>query len=102
MKTKTMMAIGHNENVYVFNAVGIDSLIVLEKELENIINVKTQEGIKIFFVSQQFSGKINEIRKEYQSSYPIFLTLAMDENVLSTGVKELEENVEKATGIKLF
>ena len=102
MKKHDLVAIGHNENVYVFNAIGIESLSASKEELINIINEKVELGAKIFFISQKFSEEVNEIRKTFDSSYPILLMLAMDEDELSVGVKDLAQNVEKATGIKLF
>ena len=103
MKNNNMLALGHNENVYVFNAIGIESLIVLEKDLEAIIKEYTNKGVKIFFVSQKFNEKLSEIKKTYiEDAYPIFLTLSMAQDDEPIGVKELGKNVEKATGIKLF
>lgn len=103
MKNNQMMALGHNENVYVFNAIGIESLIVEEDLLEETIINKVNEGVKIFFVSQTYNNKINEIKELYiEKTYPIFLSLAMSPEDELIGVKELSKNVEKAIGMKLF
>ena len=102
MQKNSLVAIGHNENVYVFNAIGIESLIVDEDQLKLVIKEKVALGVKIFFISQKFQEAINELRKTYNEPYPILIMLAMDEDESSIGVSNLATNVEKATGIKLF
>lgn len=102
MQKNSVVAIGHNENVYVFNAIGIKSIIVEEEQLANVIKENVVLGTQIFFISQKFSNTVNELRQLYEEPYPILLMLAMDEDEASIGVKDLAENVEKATGIKLF
>lgn len=102
MKNKTLIAIGHNENVYVFNAIGIETIIVEEANLASVISDNIALGVKIFFISQKFRETINELRKLYEQPYPILMMLSMDEDDASIGVKDLAANVEKATGIKLF
>lgn len=103
MQNNTIIALGHNEACYVFTAMGISSKIVTHQNLEEIVLEYIKNGIKIFFISQEFNEKVKEIKEKYKdSAYPIFLTLAMDKGTDSIGVNEIRRNVEKATGISLF
>lgn len=100
---KTIIALGHDESVYIFSAIGIKSIIVNNKNIKEIVNENIKNGTKIFFVSQAFSNIINELKEEYShSAYPIFLQLAMDKDTNSDGVSQIKKNVEKATGISLI
>jgi len=103
MTNKSVVALGHNENAYVFSTIGIVGRVVLMSNIEERIEEYIKQGVKIFFVSQVFKEKIIEIRNKYKDqAYPIFILLAMDKNEKSLGLEELKENVEKATGINLF
>lgn len=103
MKNKSIIALGHNENVYVFNAIGIDGIVIQRDMFIKSVNDYIKEGIKIFFVSQEFNDLIREIKEENDTeAYPIFLSLSMDKNVESIGIEEIRKNVEKATGINLI
>lgn len=103
MTNNSVIALGHNENAYVFSSIGIIGKVVSEDNIEERIEEYLQKGVKIFFVSQVFREKIDEIRNHYRgNAYPIFILLVMDKNVESIGIDEIRKNVEKATGINLF
>lgn len=103
MTNNTVVALGHDDNVYVFNAIGVEGVIVDSNNIENKINDLISKGIKIFLVSQNFLEIINKLKEEHkQNAYPIFITLAMNTDQASSGVAELTKHVENATGINLF
>ena len=102
MENKTMVAIGHNENAYVFNAIGIEGVIASEKSFKTILLDYIKKDVKIIIVSQHFDNQLDEIKKEYQEVYPIFITLSMEHDEDSKGIEKLRKNVEKATGITIF
>lgn len=102
MQNKKVIALGHNESVYVFNSIGIDGLIVDRKDFISSVEEYINNGINIFIVSQIYHLEVEKLREKYnKSAYPIFLMLAM-EDTKSSGIAELRKNVEKATGISLF
>jgi|SRR5690554_4792717 len=102
MKNNSMVAIGHNENVYVFSAIGIEGIITDEKSFKNVLLDLIKKEVKIIIVSQHFDELLEEVKVEYEKVYPIFITLQMEFGEDSNGVDRLRKNVEKATGISLF
>lgn len=98
----SIIAIGHNENVYIFNSVGVEGIVASEETFETILLDKIKKNVKIIIVSQKFEKLLEEFKKEYSETYPIFITLVMELGVESNGINKLKENVEKATGINLI
>lgn len=104
MKTKKeqIVALGHDENALVFNAIGIKGYVINDNdELINKID-ELKEDIKIFIVSNYFRDEINELRKTLKEVYPIFLLLPLDGKGSEDGIKSLRRDVERATGISLI
>ncbi|HHT55471.1 MAG TPA: hypothetical protein GX012_02795 [Acholeplasma sp.] len=102
MQNNSMVALGHNENVYVFSAIGIEGIIIDEKSFKDVLKDLITREVKIIIVSQHFQELLEEVKKEYQAVYPIFITLQMEFGEESNAVDNLRKNVEKATGINLF
>lgn len=104
MKTKKqqIVALGHDENALVFNAIGIKGYVINDNdELINKID-ELKEDIKIFIVSNYFRDEINELRKTLKEVYPIFLLLPLDGKGSEDGINSLRRDVERATGISLI
>lgn len=103
MTNESVVALGHDDNVYVFNAIGVEGIIVNKENIITKINDYVLKDVKIFLISQEFSDITNEVKEKYkQTAYPIFITLAMNNEDASNGVAELTKHVEKATGVNLF
>ena len=102
MENKTIVAIGHNENVLIFNAIGVKGVIADLNNFEDIVLGLINEDKKIIIVSQHFDELLEEVRNKHQDIYPVFITLPMDVGVENTSLEKLRRNVEKATGINLF
>lgn len=102
-KDKTIICLGHDENALMFNAIGINGLVINDpKSIKDKVDNLTKDGIKIFLVSDKFTNEIDEIRTIYKGAYPIFLLIPLDGNINGQGVERIRLNVEKATGINLF
>ena len=98
-----IVAIGHDENSLVFNAVGIKGYVCLnDNELIEKINELVSLETKIFIISDKYRSVINEIRSNFNTVYPIFLLLPLDGSTNSDGIDEIRKNVERATGISLI
>src|SRR5690625_6235919 len=101
MKTnkKEIIALEHDENALIFNAIGIKGYVVNDSdELLNKIE-EFKDNIKIFIVSDYFKDQINELRKTLKEVYPIFLLLPLDGKGSDDGIKSLRRDVERATVI---
>ncbi|MDY0277641.1 MAG: V-type ATP synthase subunit F [Acholeplasma sp.] len=104
MANKSIIAFGHDESVYLFNAIGVDGVIATVDNFEELIAKHLEKGDKkIFLVSQRFNELVLKIKEQYINDvYPIFLVLAMDNDEKSMGEENIRDSVEKATGINLF
>ncbi|HKL95539.1 MAG TPA: V-type ATP synthase subunit F [Haploplasma sp.] len=99
----TVMCLGHNENALLFNASGIQGIIIKdEKDLALQVEKYVEQGIKIFLVSEVFSEEIERLREKYNAVYPIFLLLSLDGSTTDAHVERIRKDVERATGINLL
>jgi|GEM_PF-2108625 len=103
MKNSLMLAIGHNQNVLMFNAIGIDGIIVTDDNFNKVLEKYIADGIKIFFISQKFIELLRKTKEKInENAYPIFLTINMELKEKNLGLDEIRKNVESATGINLI
>lgn len=102
MNKSEIIAVGHDENALIFNAIGIKGHVCHnEDELINLINDQLKD-VKIFIVSDHFKDEIQKLRKTFKSVYPIFLLLPLDGSSNKDGIESLRKDVERATGISLI
>lgn len=105
MKTNKseIVALGHDENALVFNAIGIKGYVCSDaNELNDKVNELMNDNIKIFIVSNYFKDEINKLRETLDKVYPIFLLLPLDGKGTEDGINSLRRDVERATGISLI
>ncbi len=105
MNQKTeMAAIGLDETVLIYNALGIKTFIVKQaNEADQIIFKLVNQKFKIIFISEEIYSHIPETLEKYQSyPFPMILPLPMERESASVGLKKIQENVEKAIGINIF
>ncbi|HNZ50773.1 MAG TPA: V-type ATP synthase subunit F [Bacilli bacterium] len=105
MNQKTeMAAIGLDETVLIYNALGIKTFVIKQAdEADNIIFKLVNQKFKIIFVSEAIYSHIPETLEKYQSlPFPMILPLPMEQASAGIGLKKIQDNVEKAIGINIF
>ena len=64
----SIVCLGHNENALLFNASGIEGVIIeSEQQFYEEVNKFIDKGIKIFLVSDEFNNYVNKLREEHVS-----------------------------------
>lgn len=99
-----MAAIGFDETVLIYNALGIKTFIIKQAgEADSIIFKLVNQKCKIIFVSEEIYTHIPETLEKYQSlPFPMILPLPMEKDSSQVGLKKIQDNVEKAIGINIF
>jgi len=91
MNQKTeMAAIGLDETVLIYNALGIKTFIVKQaNEADQIIFKLVNQKFKIIFISEEIYSHIPETLEKYQSyPFPMILPLPMEKESAFCWVKE--------------
>lgn len=103
MEERKIVAIATTEKVFLFNSIGIEALIIEEKNLEKNIEKLILDGLEIFLVSENLDSKLLDLREKYaDKAYPVFLLLPIDFPASGKGTKKIEKDVEMAIGINIF
>ncbi|MDD3107001.1 MAG: V-type ATP synthase subunit F [Bacilli bacterium] len=99
-----MAAIGLDETVLIYNALGIKTFIIKQvSEADAIIFKLANQKCKIIFTSEDIYTHIPETLEKYQSNpFPMIIPIPMEKESASVGLKKIQENVEKAIGINIF
>jgi V/A-type H+-transporting ATPase subunit F len=97
-------AIGLDETVLIYNALGIRTFVVkTASEVDNIVYKLVNQKFKIIFVSEEIYTHIPETIEKYQSlPFPMIIPLPIEKDSTGVGVKKIQDNVEKAIGINIF
>ncbi len=105
MKSKNeVAAIGGNDAIILFNAVGIrtfleDDPIVVDRIIFELAN----ENYKIIYVSEDLYENISETLEKYKNiTFPIIMPIPTTEEAKGVGLNKIKENVEKAIGFDIF
>jgi len=105
MNQKTeVAAIGTDESILIFNAVGIRTFMTKSMtEADQIIFQLANQKFKIIYVSEGIYSNIPETILKYQSqTFPVIIPIPTKEGSQNVGLKKIQENVEKAIGINIF
>ncbi|MFY9421485.1 MAG: V-type ATP synthase subunit F [Bacilli bacterium] len=96
-------AIGSDDTVLLFNAVGIKTY-VLESPAaaERVIFELANQRCLIIYVSEDLYLEIPETLEKYKSAYPIIIPIPTEEKSQGVGLKKIRENIEKAIGFDIF
>ena len=73
MQNNSMVALGHNENVYVFSAIGIEGIIIDEKSFKDVLKDLITREVKIIIVSQHFQ-ELLEVKKSIKRFIQFYYT----------------------------
>lgn len=97
-------AIGHDDQVYLFNAIGVKTIVLTKKEeVDKAIYQLVTQKYKIIFVSETLYQKIPETLEMYKGvAFPIIIPIPIDVTSSQLGEAKIRDNVEKAIGIDIF
>jgi V/A-type H+-transporting ATPase subunit F len=103
-KLNEIAAIGGDDSILLFNAVGIktfniDDLALVEKTIFELAT----NNYRIIYVSEDIYKNIPETLEKYKMTvYPIIIPIPLKEKSDGIGLKKIKENVEKAIGFDIF
>lgn len=100
----SIAAIGTNDSVVLFNAIGIKTYVVEKiEEVDRIVFELYKDGCKIIYFDEDIYDNISDVIEKYTyQTYPILLPLPMNGESKEVGLKKIKNNVEKAIGINIF
>lgn len=99
-----MAAIGKEDTIVLFNAIGIPTFICNdEDEADKIIFDLTNKSCRIIYVGEEIYEAIPETLDKYSKSpFPIIIPIPEGIDSKGVGLKKIKDNVEKAIGIDIF
>jgi V/A-type H+-transporting ATPase subunit F len=99
-----MAAIGDQDTVILFNAIGIRTFTAQNNvEADKIIFDLVNRKCKIIYVTEELYATLGETIEKYKSlPFPIIMPIPSGQGNKEIGLKKIKENVEKAIGIDIF
>ncbi|MGI6758264.1 MAG: V-type ATP synthase subunit F [Bacilli bacterium] len=99
-----MAAIGDQDDITIFNAIGIRTFKAKSaEEVDRIIFNLVNQKCKIIYLSENLYQDLDETLEKYKSSpFPIIIPIPTSEENMGIGMKKIKSNVEKAIGIDIF
>jgi V/A-type H+-transporting ATPase subunit F len=97
-------AIGSDDTILLFNAIGIKTYTLSEPaQVDRIIFQLATEKCRIIYVSEDVYQEIPETIQKYKTTvYPIIIPIPTKTASKDIGIKKIKENVEKAIGFDIF
>ena len=97
-------AIGTQDTIALFNAVGIQSLIATSPEdADKKIFQLVQEKCKIIYIVEELYEAIGKTLEKYKNQpFPMIIPIPTGVESKGIGLKKIKSNVEKAIGIDIF
>lgn len=100
----SIAAIGTDDTILLFNAVGIETYVVADiKAIERKIFDLSNQKVKIIYLTEDIYEKIPETLEKYKTNvYPIIIPIPIKVVSEGIGLKKIRKNVEKAVGFNIF
>ena len=97
-------AVGNNESVFAFKAVGIETFPVKDAfEARKIIDDLAKDGYGLVFLTEQAAAEIPDTVKRYNKELlPAIILVPGSQDSLGIGMNAINANVEKAVGSNIF
>lgn len=104
MNYPQIACIGENEDIIIFNGIGITPFVIKDREeVSKKIEELAEGGTKVVIVSDIFQEGISETLEKYQEqSFPIILLLPLGGVETGLGIEKIRKDVERAIGINIF
>lgn len=99
-----MAAIGKEDTIVLFNAIGISTFVCNNKEeADKIIFDLTNKSCRIIYIGEELYESIPETLDKYEkSTFPIIIPIPEGTTSKGIGLRKIKNNVEKAIGIDIF
>jgi V/A-type H+-transporting ATPase subunit F len=97
-------AIGSQDTIVLFNAIGISTYFTSDlQEVDKIIFELVNKQCKIIYISEEIYESIPETLEKYkQTAFPIIIPIPTGDESKGVGLAKIKDNVEKAIGIDIF
>lgn len=104
MEKVHMAAVGCTEEIYLFNAVGIATILAKTPvDADQKIFELVQAGCKIIYLTEELYTQMKETLEKYaKSAFPIIIPIPSLAGSTGVGVKKVRSNVEKAIGMDIL
>jgi hypothetical protein len=99
---KQIVLISPLDAIEIFKQLGFDTLVSESAtEIEAYIRANIA-SVKVFVYDLKLSDIIRPLKDEYKNNaFPIFLSLAFDENQIEASLMEANRQIENAVGVKI-
>lgn len=96
--------VGDKDSILAFRALGVDVYPVAEKEeARRIIDRMASDKYGIIFVTEQIAELVEETVERYNKELlPAIILIPNNQGSLGTGMKKINDYVEKAIGSNIF
>lgn len=99
---KEIVLISPLDAIEIFKQLGFETLVSSSRlEIETYIRDNIQ-SVKVFVYDLQLSDIVRPIKEENKNNaFPIFLSLAFDEDQIEASLAEANRQIENAVGVKI-
>ncbi|MDD4123470.1 MAG: V-type ATP synthase subunit F [Bacilli bacterium] len=104
MEKIEVAAIGSTDEIYLFNAVGIMTVLVQDpQEADKKVFELSQAGCKIIYLFEELYTMMGETLEKYKDkTFPIIIPIPSQKGSKGVGMKKIRDNVEKAIGMDIL
>ncbi len=104
MEKIDIAAIGQSNEIYLFNAVGITTIVAATPgEADQKIFELSQAECKVIYLEEALYVQMGETLEKYKTkAFPIIIPIPTQEGSQGVGLKKIRDNVEKAIGMDIL
>ena len=104
MEKIDIAAVGTSSEIYLFNAVGITTIIAkTPEEAEHRIDELSAAECKVVYLEEELYLQMGETISKYKvKTFPIIIPIPSQKGSKGVGMKKIKDNVEKAIGMDIL
>ncbi len=104
MNKVDLAAIGQSGEIYLFNAVGITTIIAkTPSEADAKIFELAEAECKVIYLEEALYAQMGETLEKYEKkAFPIIIPIPSQEGSKGLGIKKIRDNVQKAIGMDIL
>ncbi len=104
MEKIDIAAIGNSDEIFLFNAVGINTIVAKTPEdADKKIYELSQAGCKIVYLFEELYSQMDETLEKYKAkTFPIIIPIPSQKGSQGIGEQKIRDNVEKAIGMDIL